>query len=805
MFCRNCGSKLPDDAKFCVSCGAKVESTSATNRTTNYVENMSFAGRPEPQRKAQPEKKVSFDWSEVVEESHKRKIPNVQSPWGSTGLDEESAMKTQKVVTERPHVRYSDDDLMENLNQPSTDPSRTMSFIDILKAEREEKERNSARMAQEHTEKQYATPDYSAFDHADGFSFENDILPANDREITQGYTDMNLDIVKEMQSAKPSKAYEPEQPVHHEYAQPVQPAYHEPVQPAQPTYHEYAQPAQPAYHEPVQPVQPAQPVQPEPKRYATPVEPVESSSYEPEDEYLNDYLFEQPAEEQPAHSRPSFEDAFTAEPDEEDTFEPISTPAVDYTDDYTSDYTNGSTEDFYLDNEEIEQPQAEESGMSLEDELAAILGAQVQPTAEPAPVAEPTPVVEPTPAPTAEPEVVAEPEDAKESEIEALKRRLAELMGDSAEEPQVVAKHETPDLAELVEDDTDFEDEEPEAPAELSLEDLFADDDLTTAPEVAHETAPEAVVAPEEPEESAGLSLEDLFGDDEKESAPEAEAETAHDVAPEVVAGAVTAGAVAVGTAVAGETVNAGEVPAVPEADIEPESDAMSIDDLERDLFGDDFAEDAEAEATKKIDKFYTLYKKNEEFQKLLDEEYNKLQGEEPSAEMDQQSEIDALFAQQQPVAQMSMPSASENSFVDSQPVQQQPVQMPSAVQPVAQQEEPVQQIKAEPVADLSFIEDDEDDENLSKKDRKAKKKAEKKAKKAKKAAALDDDDEEESGSALTIIAVVISVLLLLLLGIILILNFAPESGIGLKIDTIIQTITSYFSVLDGVNDEFLL
>lgn len=32
----------------------------------------------------------------------------------------------------------------------------------------------------------------------------------------------------------------------------------------------------------------------------------------------------------------------------------------------------------------------------------------------------------------------------------------------------------------------------------------------------------------------------------------------------------------------------------------------------------------AEAEATRKIDKFYTLYRKNEEFQKLLDEEYEK-------------------------------------------------------------------------------------------------------------------------------------------------------------------------------------
>ena len=51
----------------------------------------------------------------------------------------------------------------------------------------------------------------------------------------------------------------------------------------------------------------------------------------------------------------------------------------------------------------------------------------------------------------------------------------------------------------------------------------------------------------------------------------------------------------------------------------------MSLEELEQDLFGGAATSGGEVEATKKIDKFYTLYRKNEEFQRLLDEEYNKL------------------------------------------------------------------------------------------------------------------------------------------------------------------------------------
>ena len=59
----------------------------------------------------------------------------------------------------------------------------------------------------------------------------------------------------------------------------------------------------------------------------------------------------------------------------------------------------------------------------------------------------------------------------------------------------------------------------------------------------------------------------------------------------------------------------------------EKSSDALSLEELEKDIFRETPTAEAEAEEVKKIDKFFTLYRKNEEFQKLLDEEYEKLKG----------------------------------------------------------------------------------------------------------------------------------------------------------------------------------
>ncbi|NLA70073.1 MAG: hypothetical protein GX852_03400, partial [Clostridiales bacterium] len=184
--------------------------------------------------------------------------------------------------------------------------------------------------------------------------------------------------------------------------------------------------------------------------------------------------------------------------------------------------------------------------------------------------------------------------------------------------------------------------------------------------------------------------------------------------------------------------------------------------------------DDAENEATKKIDKFYTLYKKNEEFQQLLDEEYNKLNGgEEPGNEV---PNVEALLSQNEAAAPtLDTPSTAS----------------PAAAEPV--KTEAVDAIPAAPVLE-------EDSAPLSKKELKAQKKA------AKKAAALEElEDDEEGGNALTIIAIIIAVLLVILLVVILILNFFPDTGAASAISSVLEKVTNLFASAPGADDSFLL
>ena len=641
MFCNNCGSKLPTGAKFCNACGTKVEAEA--EKKTSYVDNMSFSREAAPRRTPKPTSNVSFDWSGVVDESHKREIPRVKSPWGNTGLDEEESARTERVVSSRPSTRYTDDDLFEDISQPSKDPGRTMSFIDVLKAEREEKMQAASRAAEPVTQRRRTADDYSAFDHADGFAFENEILPKRDREMTQGYTDMNLDIVKDID------------------------------------------------REPVA----------RPKRYATPIDE--------QDDIASSYLDE----------APSFDKAFIND-DEDDFDEPVparrgrayATP-IDEVEEVRKAPAAGTVaepkkeakvEDLYAD---------EPSTQDLDAELAAILGGTTVAAAASAPVE----------APVAE-EPAVEPKN-DETEVEALKRRLAELMGETNEEPTPVAAHETPSVEEL------FADE----PAEVA--------DFEKPGFVPPETAPVS----EAPSDGADVFA--MFDDDSAAGSKE--------------------------------------------------TDAMSIDDLEKDLFGNELGEDAEAEATKKIDKFYTLYKKNEEFQKLLDEEYNKLQSEEGEG---QANDLEALMAQQLAAQQMQQQQQMQEQQMQQQQMIQQQMQQQQMQQQQMQQQQ-MQQFAPQPVQQQpvqQFVAPVEEERPLSKKELKAQKKAAKKAAKP-----VRDDDEESGGNALTIIAVVIAVLLVILLAVILILNFAPDSGLGLKLDSMIQNITSHFSALEGIKDEFLL
>ena len=118
MFCSNCGSQLVDGAKFCSECGAKV-------------------ARPEPEFRTF----AGIDFSEP-------ETPDIKSPWGTTGNIDEK-------------------ELFAEMSNPGG-KSRTMSFIDVLKAEKEERERAAADKAIEYTEVLHFDQDLGPFEEIQG-------------------------------------------------------------------------------------------------------------------------------------------------------------------------------------------------------------------------------------------------------------------------------------------------------------------------------------------------------------------------------------------------------------------------------------------------------------------------------------------------------------------------------------------------------------------------------------------------------------------------------------------------------------
>ena len=92
----------------------------------------------------------------------------------------------------------------------------------------------------------------------------------------------------------------------------------------------------------------------------------------------------------------------------------------------------------------------------------------------------------------------------------------------------------------------------------------------------------------------------------------------------------------------------------------------------------------------------------------------------------------------------------------------------------------------------------------------KAQAKQEKKAAKAKaKAEAARtgvEYEEVDTGSGfLTVLAVIIAIILVILLAVILILQVAPDSGIAIAIDSLIESLTGGFGAIDPGNGQFLL
>ena len=259
-------------------------------------------------------------------------------------------------------------------------------------------------------------------------------------------------------------------------------------------------------------------------------------------------------------------------------------------------------------------------------------------------------------------------------------------------------------------------------------------------------------------------------------------------------------------------------------------TDALSLEDLEKGFSAS--GEETGAETTKKIDKFYTLYKKNEEFQRLLDEEFikkNKEQKEVPNeATVDSETanvdpavfgEIKDLGEQttSSPAAEATLGLSGSESILGEIATESKPpedatiyqMNMPEDLAEIANNAENNSGFSVEGTEDKSFglgeaagtvAAGAAAGAALTKAEKKAAKKAEKKAKKeaAKNADPQVEYENVDSGSTiLTILAVLVAVLLVLLLAIILILHIAPGSELALQIDSVIENITSNFSAVN--------
>ena len=128
MFCTNCGSKLPEGARFCSTCGVRVaeifEVPEVSEQPAAVPEAKKPEATPEKSYEAPLKKRVTFDWSNVIDEPQKKVIADIKSPWETSGSVDEK-------------------ELYSEMPQPSG-KSRTMSFIDVLKAEKEELARGAA-------------------------------------------------------------------------------------------------------------------------------------------------------------------------------------------------------------------------------------------------------------------------------------------------------------------------------------------------------------------------------------------------------------------------------------------------------------------------------------------------------------------------------------------------------------------------------------------------------------------------------------------------------------------------------------
>lgn len=862
MFCSNCGNEVTEGAKFCSVCGARLSldaepsvhehtAFSSSNREGNMMDKresstkFDFNFGSEDLEIKEPKKKtssVSFDWSSVIEESHKKPTKKIRSPWETTGIDDEEAEAVTQSFSsvnndwdrhktaEPAHKAEEPDSLEEILKRdsaaaPASGHGRTMNFIEVMKQEKEEREK-AAKEAEE------------ASVSADS-DFSDSILPNEEREHTQGYTELKDDIVAELEK-QASEMDEKE--VSHR------------LDAASADFDEYLNARRKSHEEVFQ----AEP----PHNFVDDMVHVSAADTRdefklPEDEFeteLSAFIGNhEDADKEDIHADKSDDDLFNFDIDIEDTDEDEETVSqyLDYvkpsrvsraqeraeaeefdfddedddddepetfsydelTDDnkepetdYELEPETESTEeadDFAFGDDDIDVPYDEpvnyselymdeetekaDKSAALEsaevvdshetsDEVAtevvpAVSGTSTEPKEPEAPVATEVaaePVSEPDSEPTAEiaskpsleeqvnaasetVEVASAPAEkaadaelaaakAIESEIANLQKRLAELLGKDTSETVELPAREVVSAEELVQEPVQAK---AEAETEANATETGARSDLTSLE--AELAALGFDTIDDEPDEEADMlfSAEDVA--DANTSAMEED----------------------------NEDLNQEEV--------------MSIDDLQKDLFGTD-VDDAGMEATRKIDKFYTLYRKNEEFQQLLDEEYKKLQ--DGSADYTLMEDVLAEYQDEEETEET--PAEAHHETVEAA-VKAESAKLEAAKKDAGSELSNSANV-TEPITAATTL--------VSSPAQAAVNSASKASSVA--PSVVDDDDEESrKGGVLTVIAVIVAILLVLLLVVILILNFAPDSSVAQRISEVIGKFTNFASL--GDNSELLL
>jgi len=788
----------------------------------------------------EPKKKtssVSFDWSSVIEESHKKPTKKIRSPWETTGIDDEEAEAVTQSFSsvnndwdrhktaEPAHKAEEPDSIEEILKRdsaavPASGHGRTMNFIEVMKQEKEEREK-AAKEAEE------------ASVSADS-DFSESILPNEEREHTQGYTELKDDIVAELEK-QASEMDEKE--VSHR------------LDAASADFDEYLSARRKSHEEVFQ----AEP----PHNFVDDMVHVSAADTRdefklPEDEFeteLSAFIGNhEDADKEDVHADKSDDDLFNFDIDIEDTDEDEETVSqyLDYVKPsrVSRAQERAEAEEFDLDDEDDDdEPETFSYDELTDDNKEPETDYELEPGTESTEEADDfafgdDDIDVPYEEPVNYSELYMDEETEKADKPAAL------------ETDEVVDSHETSDEAatEAVPavSETSTEPKEPEEPVatEIAAEpvseptaEIASKPSLAEPVNAASETV-EVASAPAEKAEDAELAaakaieseianlqkrLAELLGKDTSETVelPAREVVSAEELVQEPVQAKAEAETEANDTETGARsdlTSLEAELAALgfDTIDDEPDEEAdmlfsaedvadantsaveennedlnqeevMSIDDLQKDLFGTD-VDDAGMEATRKIDKFYTLYRKNEEFQQLLDEEYKKLQ--DGSADYTLMEDVLADYQDEEEAEET--PVEAHHETVEAA-VKAESAKLEAAKKDAGSELSNSANV-TEPITAATTL--------VSSPAQAAVNTASKASSVA--PSVVDDDDEESrKGGVLTVIAVIVAILLVLLLVVILILNFAPDSSVAQRISEVIGKFTNFASL--GDNSELLL